>query len=47
MLRAVRGVRWISPLLSSSLIIRWTDGGVTSKKRCMSASAGGRLWIFE
>ena len=46
MLRAVRGVRRMSPRVSSCLTIRWTDGGVTSKKRCMSASAGGRLWIF-
>src|SRR5260221_14492431 len=41
MLLACRGVRRISRNFSSSTTIRWTEGGVTPKKACMSASAGG------
>jgi hypothetical protein len=47
MLRAARGWLRMSPFASSSFTIRWTVGGVTSKKRCISASAGGRRSIFE
>ena len=39
--RAWRGMRRISPRRSSSMIIWCTVGGVTQKKRWMSASAGG------
>jgi hypothetical protein len=40
MLRGWRGIRVMSARRSSSLIMLWTLGGVTAKKRCMSASAG-------
>ena len=39
--RGCRGARVISPLRSSPMIMLCTLGGVTRKKRCMSASAGG------
>jgi hypothetical protein len=35
----------INPRRSSSTIMLWTLGGVTPKKRWMSASAGGRPLI--
>jgi hypothetical protein len=35
--------RSIGPRRASVTTIWWTDGGVTPKYRCMSASAGGRL----
>ena len=41
MVLAFRGVRLMRPFFSNSTTIRWTLGGVTPKKRCMSASAGG------
>jgi hypothetical protein len=41
MLRAVPGVLWIKPARSRESTIWWTVGGVTPKKRRMSASAGG------
>ena len=41
MLRAGGAYARMSPRRSSSMIMLWTLGGVTPKKRCMSASAGG------
>ena len=43
---ATPGVRAMSPRRSSSITIRWTVGGVTSKKPCMSASAGALRFSF-
>ena len=40
--RAAPGWREINPAFSSVSSIWWTVGGVTRKKRCMSACAGGR-----
>ena len=42
MLRATPGCRRIRPARSSVSTIWWTEGGVTRKRRCRSASAGGR-----
>ena len=42
MLRATPGWRRIRPARSRLRTIWWTEGGVTRKWRCMSASAGGR-----
>ena len=42
MVRATPGFRRISPARSRVSTIWWTDGGLTPKCRCKSASAGGR-----
>jgi len=42
MLRARLGSRRMRPARSSESTMPWTDGGVTPKCRCRSASAGGR-----
>ncbi len=42
MLRARLGSRRIRPARSRESTMPWTDGGVTPKCRCRSASAGGR-----
>jgi hypothetical protein len=42
MLRAAPGCRRISPARSSVSTIWWTEGGVTRKWRCRSASDGDR-----
>ena len=43
---AVPGVRVIRPRSSRLRIIWWTEGGVTPKYCCISASAGGTRWIL-
>src|SRR3954451_21536781 len=40
--RATPGCRRISPARSRVSTIWWTEGGLTPKCRCRSASAGGR-----
>lgn len=40
--RPCPGVRSIRPLVSRAMTIWCTDGGLTRKNLCMSASAGGR-----
>jgi len=47
MLRATPGWRRIRPARSSVRTIWWTEGGVTRKWRCISASAGGRRNMRE
>src|SRR6266516_3894881 len=42
MLRGTPSCRRMRPARSRVRIIWWTEGGVTAKCRCMSASAGGR-----
>ena len=41
MLRGTPGWRRMRPWRSRARIIWWTEGGVTPKRRWMSASAGG------
>ena len=43
---AIPGFLSINPARSRDIIIWCTVGGVTSKKRCISASAGARPFIF-
>jgi len=44
--RAMPGVRSMSLFFSRLITMRWTDGGLTSKCRCISCSAGGTPCTF-